>query len=132
MQAERDAIVVKALMAYRSLRQHNYIFSGDYPLNLVTEDGASDLAAVTAFLRNSCEICKGSWTPTQTLYTEFSTQYEGVCEVGRFSELLFHLCQTQCLPVRKMRGRIAAKGNPVYGFENLILKGKKEQKYEKI
>ena len=132
LQAERDAIVVKALMAYRSLRQHNYIFSGDYPLNLVTEDGTSDLAAVTAFLRNSCEICKGSWTPTQTLYAGFSQQYEGICEVGRFSELLLHLCQAQCLPVRKIRGRIAAKGNPVYGFENLILKEKKEQKNEKI
>lgn len=126
LQAERDAIVVRAMMAYRSLRRHNYIFSGDYPLNLVTEDGVSDLAAVTVFLRNCCEISEGEWTPTQTLYARFSALHKGVCEVGRFSELLLHLCQAQCLPVRKMRGRIAGKENPVYGFENLILKEEKE------
>lgn len=132
LQAERDAIVVRALMAYRSLRQRKYIFSGDYPLNLVTEDGESDLAAVTVFLRNCCEIREGEWTPTQTLYARFSAKHKNACEVGRFSELLLHLCETQHLPVRKKRGRLAAKGNPIYGFENLILKDERKQKNEKI
>lgn len=132
LQAERDAVVVRALMTYRTLRQHKYIFSGDYPLNLVTEDGDSDLAVVTVFLRNCCEIHEGEWTPTQTLYARFSAQHENACEVGRFSELLLHLCQAQRLPVRKKRGRLAAKGNPIYGFENLILKDEKEHENEEI
>ena len=44
LNAERDAIIVQALAAYRRLVKSNYRFAGDFPINAVTEDGGERIA----------------------------------------------------------------------------------------
>ena len=122
LEAERDAIVVRALMAYRTLRERNYIFPGNYPPNTVTEDGDSDVDAVVSFLRDCCVVSEGEWTPTQTLFQAFTAEHGEICGLGRFSELLLNLCQSQGLPVEKGRGRVNSGENPVFGYRNLTLR----------
>ena len=124
LEAERDAIVVQALVAYRTLRKNHYIFPGNYPPNTVTEDDDSDVDAVVSFLRDCCEVSDGAWTPTQVLFQAFTVEHGEICGLGRFSELLLNLCQSQGLPVEKSRGRIHPGENPVFGYKNLILKNK--------
>lgn len=73
LDAERDAIIVQALAAYRRLVKSNYRFAGDFPINAVTEDGGESTAdKVAQFLREDCEIAPGVWTPTGTLYATSS------------------------------------------------------------
>lgn len=124
LEAERDAIVVQALVAYRTLRKNHYSFPGNYPPNTITEDDDSDVDAVVSFLRDCCEVSDGAWTPTQVLFQAFTVEHGEICGLGRFSELLLNLCQSQGLPVDKSRGRICPGENPVFGYKNLILKNK--------
>lgn len=123
LNAERDAIIVQALAAYRRLVKSNYRFAGDFPINAVTEDGGERIAdSVSHFLREDCEIALGVWTPTGTLYAAFVRKFGNLCSDKSFSGLLFSIALSAGYPVGKDKDRTSPKANSVWGFENLKLK----------
>ena len=123
LHAERDAIIVQALAAYRRLVKSNYRFAGDFPINAVTEDGRESTAdKVAQFLREDCEIALGVWTPTGTLYAAFVRRFGNLCNDRSFSGLLFSIALSAGYPVGKDKDRTSPKANSVWGFENLKLK----------
>lgn len=123
LNAERDAIIVQALAAYRRLVKSNYRFAGDFPINAVTEDGGESTAdKVAQFLREDCEIALGVWTPTGTLYAAFVRKFGNLCNDRYFSGLLFSIALSAGYPVGKDKDRTSPKANSVWGFENLKLK----------
>ena len=123
LNAERDAIIIRALAAYRRLVKSNYRFAGDFPINAVTEDGGESTAdRVAQFLREDCEIALGVWTPTGTLYAVFVRRFGNLCNDRSFSGLLFSIALSAGYPVSKDKDRTSPKANSVWGFENLKLK----------
>lgn len=123
LNAERDAIIIRALAAYRRLVKSNYRFAGDFPINAVTEDGGESTAdRVAQFLREDCEIALGVWTPTGTLYAAFVRRFGNLCNDRSFSGLLFSIALSAGYPVSKDKDRTSPKANSVWGFENLKLK----------
>ena len=123
LNAERDAIIIRALAAYRRLVKSNYRFAGDFPINAVTEDGGESTAdSVARFLREDCEIAPGVWTPTGTLYAAFVRRFGNLCNDRYFSGLLFSIALSAGYPVGKDKDRTSPKANSVWGFENLKLK----------
>ena len=125
LNAERDAIIVQALAAYRRLVKSNYRFAGDFPINAVTEDGGESTAdKVSQFLREDCEIALGVWTPTGTLYAAFVRRFGNLCSDKSFSGLLFSIALSAGYPVGKDKNRTSPKVNSVWGFANLKLKEK--------
>lgn len=123
LNAERDAIIVQALAAYRRLVKSNYRFAGDFPINAVTEDGGESIAgSVAKFLREDCEIALGVWTPTGTLYAAFVRRFGNLCGDRYFSGLLFSIALSAGYPVGKDKDRTSPKANSVWGFANLKLK----------
>lgn len=123
---ERDAIVVRALEAYRELRERNYVFSGEFCLNEVI-DGEALAGKLVAFQKECCNLEDGSWVATDQLYTTFVALYGDCCSKNVFSAQLFQLTQTQKLPIQRTRNRLTPSGNPVWGFKGLKLK---EETYE--
>ena len=123
LNAERDAIIIQALAAYRRLVKSNYRFAGDFPINAVTEDGGESTAdRVAQFLREDCEIALGVWTPTERLYEAFARRFGNLCSDRYFSGLLFSIALSAGYPVGKDKDRTSPKANSVWGFENLKLK----------
>lgn len=123
LNAERDAIIIRALAAYRRLVKSNYRFAGDFPINAVTEDGGESIAGRLAqFLREDCEIALGVWTPTGTLYAAFVRRFGNLCSDKSFSGLLFSIALSAGYPVGKDKNRTSPKVNSVWGFANLKLK----------
>ena len=123
LNAERDAIIVQALAAYRRLVKSNYRFAGEFPINAVTEDGGESIAdSVAQFLREDCEIATGVWTPTERLYKSFVRRFGNLCNDRYFSGLLFSIALSAGYPVGKDKDRTSPKANSVWGFENLKLK----------
>lgn len=123
LNAERDAIIIQALAAYRRLVKSNYHFAGDFPINAVTEDDGKSIAdSVAQFLREDCEIALGVWTPTGTLYAAFVRRFGNLCNDRSFSGLLFSVALSAGYPVGKDKDRTSPKANSVWGFENLKLK----------
>ena len=123
LNAERDAIIVQALAAYRRLVKSNYRFAGDFPINAVSEDGGERIAdSVSHFLREDCEIALGVWTPTGALYAAFVRRFGNLCNDRYFSGLLFSIALSAGYPVGKDKDRTSPKANSVWGFENLKLK----------
>lgn len=123
LNAERDAIIVQALAAYRRLVKSNYRFVGEFPINAVTEDGGESIAdSVAQFLREDCEIATGVWTPTGRLYEAFARRFGNLCNDRYFSGLLFSIALSAGYPVGKDKDRTSPKANSVWGFENLKLK----------
>lgn len=120
LNAERDAIIVQALAAYRRLVKSNYRFAGDFLINAVTEDGGESTAdKVGQFLREDCEIAFGVWTPTGALYAAFVRRFGNLCNDRYFSGLLFSIALSAGYPVGKDKDRTSPKANSVWGFENL-------------
>lgn len=121
---ERDAIVVRALAAYRQLAQQGFCFSGNYAVNQVLgcdiPDSAED--AVSSFLKNCCERADDIWTSTEQLFESFVEVHGEVCKKGKFSELLLKASSAAGIPVEKERGRLSPGANPVQGFSGLKLK----------
>ena len=123
LNAERDAIIVQTLAAYRRLVKSNYRFAGEFPINAVTEDGGESTAdKVAQFLMEDCEIALGVWTPTGTLYAAFVRRFGNLCNDRSFSGLLFSIALSAGYPVGKDKDRTSPKANSVWGFENLKLK----------
>lgn len=123
LNAERDAIIIRALAAYRRLVKSNYRFAGDFPINAVTEDGGESTAdKVGQFLREDCEIAFGVWTPTGALYAAFVRRFGNLCNDRYFSGLLFSIALSAGYPVGKDKDRTSPKANSVWGFANLKLK----------
>lgn len=119
---ERDAVVVKALSAYCALRDHNYIFSGEFVIN-ATVDGGSNLAdKVTQFVFENCVEAADVWTPTSTFYEQFIKEFGRVCNDIAFSKLFFQIISGAVPSAKRFRKRVNRSGNPISGFVGLILR----------
>lgn len=122
LEQERDAIIVRALDAYRELRANGYIFVGEYLANEAIGGKLNPVDTVAQFLTNTCEPLEGNWEPTEKLYTTLVKQYGPLCGKNEFSGLLLHLCATLYPGVDRKRGRVTPSSNPTWGFVNLKLK----------
>lgn len=108
---------------YRRLLLRKFQFSGYYPPNLVVSDqGENPLDMIAVFIKKRCEILEGAWTPTEVLYTGFTSMYGAVCEKQVFSTYLLSLCRPQNLPVNKKRCRGLSSSNPINGVTNIKFK----------
>lgn len=121
---ERDAVVMKALTAYREFARNGSCFAGDYQVNQVIGCNAHSSAedAVADFLGFKCMKAEGAWTSTEALYNAFTQTYGILCEKARFSELLLQTAEAMGVTVEKGRGRPVPGANPVWGFTGIILK----------
>ena len=124
LSGERDAVAVRALRYYAQLRDHNYVFAGNYPPNQVCEQENTDSentvsSAVAVFLNSSCELDPEAWTATSELYKSFSARYPGAVDYRGFSSVVDQLA----LPgVQKCRKRTQPGTNPVSGFQGIMFK----------
>ena len=123
LDAERDAIVAQALVAYYELVRNNYCFAGTFPINGVTENGKANVAdAVAQFLRDNCEFHPDAWTSTASLYVAFCRQFGKMWGEKIFSKMLSEIGKTSKCPIKKERRRVIPSANPVFGFAGLKLK----------
>ena len=122
LSAERDAIIVRALDAYRQLVARSFIFSGDFNVNTVLGGSESLSDQIVSFLNTDCEIDTDAWTTTQQLYTRFTEKYGFVCGDKQFSRIFLQVASSCSLPVEKHRERLTPTGNPVQGFKGVRLK----------
>lgn len=121
---ERDSIIVRALGAYRELKEQNYCFAGSYQANVVGGlDGETALDKVANFLQNSCQIDPTAWTSSDCLFARFVELYGNCCGRKKFSAILNNLCKTQELPVLHDRDRTKTSSNSIWGFRGLKLRG---------
>lgn len=119
---ERDAIVYKALLYYRSLRDNNYQFAGDYTEQSILTDSDELRDLVYRFAREECEQSEGCWTPTEELFQAF-IRLNGIrCEMNQFSRLLNDSFRLLYSGVKKERRRISSTSNPTYGYSGIALK----------
>ena len=123
LEQERSAIIVRALWAYKGLRENRYHYAGDFRPNAVLGSGQGFyIDKIAAFLNSFCEYEEGAWTATQTLFARF-TETNGVsCPDKAFSRVFLQLCDAQGLPVERCRGRLAPSLNPIWGFRGIKLK----------
>lgn len=122
LEQERDAIIVRALDAYRELRANGYIFAGCYLANEAIGGEANPIDAVTRFFDIFCELVEGSWESTERLYSIFVREYGPICGKNEFSGLVFRLCAVLYPEVERKRNRIIPSSNPTWGFSNIRLK----------
>lgn len=123
LNAERDAVVVQALAAYRELVAENYRFAGEFKINEVIEDGSENVVdAVAIFLHKCCAFQPDAWVSTADLYQAFCHLYGNLCGDRYFSETLSKVAKSLEFPIEKKRSRITPSANPIYGFAGLKLK----------
>lgn len=121
LEREKDAIAAKAIRHFLDLRANKYIFAGNYSANCTISPGEDLISKICLFLTDFCTEAD-EWTPTETLYSAFSSIFGPICNKKTFSERLY-LCSPSIYPdiVRK-RDRIDSKGNPLYGYKGIRLK----------
>lgn len=122
LEAERDAVVVKALSAYYKLRDNQYIFSGDFKVNDTIADGEKLCDEILQFFNQDCEEQVDTWTPTDVFYEKFIEKYGEICAKNIFSETFWTVVKAVLPSVEKRRGRVNGKGNPVYGYLGIRLR----------
>lgn len=133
LQLERDAVITKALFAYRNLRSRGYRFSGHFPLNEViatTSTGAMSSffnldQAIADFFYQQCELDPNAKTFTSDAYAAFQASTTGSQSVslpvfsskfGAFLNTTFHG------QVKKGRDRKTPSSNPTSIFGGFRLK----------
>ena len=115
LQAERTAIITKALLAYRDLRARGYRFSGDYPLNGSIEESLvqappskADLEQILIdYIRNSIVPDPGSMVFTEDLHEQMKTMEPAFMsmDVKRFGGLMSNTMEL-LFPTEMERGII--------------------------
>lgn len=118
-EAERSAIVVKALGYYRQLRANNYIFTGNFPSNLVCQDENQIYSRISSLLHMHFEESKGKWTPASEILRAYSEVFGEELPLQIFSRFVARVASSTYPNVKKKRKRVGGIGNPVSGFENL-------------
>lgn len=133
LQPERDAVITKALFAYRNLRSRGYRFSGHFPLNEViatTSTGAMSSffnldQAIADFFYQQCELDPNAKTFTSDAYAAFQSSTTGSQSVTLSvfsSKLGAFLNATFQGQVKKGRDRKTPSSNPTSLFEGIRLK----------
>lgn len=122
LEQERDAIIVRALDAYRELRNNGYIFAGYYLPNEAVAGESNPVDAIAHFFTSDCELLGGGWEPTERLYRAFVSRYGPLCGKNSFSTLALHLCEAKYPNVERSRARITSSSNPTWGFKNIKLR----------
>lgn len=119
LDAERGAIVSKAIRAYFRLRNQHYRFSGSYRLNAVynlqqqTAANASVELAIYEYLHASYEAQGGAVVFLEDAYAEFIQRYCG-CSIAMpvFSKIMIQYAEETC-GARQARKRKNSGANPI-------------------
>lgn len=121
LKSESDAIIFKALLAYRRLRSQHYQFAGDYHLNEVVDYGyigatEQQNANLTDLLWNFCcdylSLTAGGFVSTAELYDSFQ-KITGIHYLGglpAFSSQVWPIIR-QLFPSEVSRGRTRMTNN---------------------
>ncbi len=118
-EAERSAIVAKALVYYRQLRANNYIFAGNFPPNIVCQDENQICSRISSLLHTHFEESEGEWTPASEILRIYCEAFDEEIPLQIFSRFVARVALSTYQKVRKKRKRVDGIGNPVSGFENL-------------
>ena len=117
--AERSAIVVKALGYYHQLRENNYIFAGNFPSNLVCQDENQICSRISSLLHTHFEESEGEWIPASEILHTYTEVFGEELPLQIFSRFVARVALSIYPSIRKKRKRVDGIGNPVSGFENL-------------
>lgn len=129
---ERDAIITKALLAYRDLRQRNYRFTGEFQLNQVVAAtpmsfvGGFNLdQAVADFFATYCSVDANARAFSNDLYEAFlavTPGAQGNVTIAAFSaKLSRYLTDNHPGAWRKDRARKHANSNPQNYYQGISL-----------
>lgn len=121
LQAEKDAVVAKAIRYFLNLRGNRYIFAGNFPANCAVSTGDDLVSKIFFFLSEYCTEGDG-WTPTEVLYAAFSSTFGPVCSARSFAERLSLYYKSVYPRSGRKRERIDGKGNAVWGYTCIQLK----------
>ncbi len=119
LDAERGAIVSKAIRAYFQLRNQHYRFSGSYRLNAVyslqqqTAANASVELTIYEYLHVSYEAQEGAVVFLEDAYAEFIQRYCG-CSIAMpvFSKIMIQYAE-ETYGAQQARKRKSSGGNPI-------------------
>ena len=129
---ERDAIITKALLAYRDLRQRNYRFSGEFQLNQVVAAAPMSFVggfnldqAVADFCETYCSVDANARAFSNDLYEAFlavTPGAQGNVTIAAFSaKLSRYLTDNHPGAWRKDRARKHANSNPQSCYQGISL-----------
>lgn len=126
LQMERDAVATKAIAAYFRLRQHGYIFSGNYPVNAAPalyECGGCEhpAAMVEKFLQCYFERAPDAGTFLADAYGRFVEQHGDYLPLNLFGQY-FGESAARLLGAKKSRKRRGNMDNPTSYLEGIQMK----------
>ena len=128
--AERAGVFLKAMAAYRRLKQDHYRFAGQEiavdQANIYVGRLAQADATVQEFLHTACILDHGSFTSTRVLYETYQQfcleqGILGIDNPATFSRMLHSLCGEKAVLKKRRRGDCT-----VNGYEGLRLIGMPE------
>lgn len=114
--AERDGIIMKALWYYRSLRDRNYQFAGDFSPNSAVSGYDDAMDSLVRFLRDKYRAAPSGWVSSQTLYNDFASMYGFRWPLNTFSEHVNSIITILFPSARRGRGRTSSSANPIGGY----------------
>ena len=123
---ERAGILYRAILEYRELCQHNYIFAGDDRFTFYSQTPETSLAnndGVELFVQQCCDFDRVSFTATEDLFATYSAFCAGKQVYPLHDKTLFsHKFSVVCGgAVTRDKQRIA--GRPKNGYRGVSLKG---------
>ena len=123
---ERAGILYRAILEYRELRQHNYIFAGDDRFTFYSQTPETSLAnndGVELFVQQCCDFDRVSFTATEDLFATYSAFCAGKQVYPLHDKTLFsHTFSVVCGgAVTRDKQRVA--GRPKNGYRGVSLKG---------
>jgi len=129
---ERTAIVNHSIQAYLSLRNRNYIFSGEYQLNGIfhhelEEDIPNSIdGMMKRFVVECCDLDCDAISSFDALFRSFSHQFgAGLISNTKFSSRLLDICAQLGVPVSRCgKKRLAGdpSGNPLASVKGIRLR----------
>ncbi len=136
---EKDAIFQRALYHAEQLRNRNYIFLGDFPINMsecLSENGHynfyefcecdNSFDFIANFLSRTVDADKHGFIPTETLYKLYLS-FGGALSKSNFSRICNEVGRN-LFSMQKTKQRTDGFSSSVWGFQVIVLKNKLNQK----
>lgn len=123
--SEKNAIVLKSLLAYQGLVQNSYIFSGSEYIKNFSDYVQSDCITVEKFIEEKCEFCDFKHgTFTNELYKSFidfciKNDFTMIKNIEDFSQQFRVICGQKVMPSKWRNAKISS--NSLRGYKGVLL-----------